>query len=415
MVQPLKNKAQPFCLTIFGTDNKFSHINVMDRWKYIIENLENVGISVMGFSSDGDAKLLKAMKVKTELGCSSEKNLTVTTEFKFQNWYASNIKSDYNYTQDTIHIGCKLRNRMLKASISLPIGRYQISKAHLKYLLETTSKDLHQLSDNVVDPKDRQNYRSLEKTFQPNVLKALEDHVPESSGTILFLKICKLVTSAYLDQNLTPLERVYNFWHGLFILRGWRTWIKNMPQYSLSDNFITSNAYNCIELNGHSLINVIQTFREKNMEHLFLPHLMTSQPCESTFRAIRSISSTYSTQVNASMLEIMHRLKRIQLQGDIASTDDMKEIHFPNLNNRSEIQNCSSTPITQQKLPQNSEIIQTINQAREDSGSELSSIGIHLNDEELQFKCMIRFEKDEILDDDDFYDEEISSEIAPGE
>lgn len=219
--------------------------------------------------------------------------------------------------------------------------------------METTSKDLHQLSDNVVDPKDRQNYRSLEKTFQPNVLKALEEHVPESSGTILFLKICKLVTSAYLDQNLTPLERVYNFWLGLFVLRGWRTWIKNMPEYTLSDNFITSNAYNCIELNGHSLINLMQHLRDKNMEHLFFPHLMTSQPCESTFRAIRSISSTYSTQVNASMLEIMHRLKRIQFQGDISCSDDMKEIHFPNLNNRSEVQNVSSTPIIQPKLPQN--------------------------------------------------------------
>lgn len=147
---------------------------------------------------------------------------------------------------------------------------------------------------------------------------------------------------------------------------------------------------------------------------MFLPHLMTSQPCESTFRSIRSISSTYSTQVNASMLEILHRLKRIQYQGDITCSENMKEIHFPNLNNRSEVKKVACSQVSQPKLPQNGEMIHAINQAREDSVKELFSIGICLEGEESQLQCMVWFkniiceesQETDVEDIDDYDDEE---------
>lgn len=40
MAQPVKVKSPPFLLQIFGTDNKFSCLDVTNRWKYTLEQLE---------------------------------------------------------------------------------------------------------------------------------------------------------------------------------------------------------------------------------------------------------------------------------------------------------------------------------------------------------------------------------------
>lgn len=74
MAQPLEENTQPFCLTIFSTDNKFKTSHVLSRWKYITENLEAVGITVLGFSSDGDSRLLSSMKRTMQLGILNSKS-----------------------------------------------------------------------------------------------------------------------------------------------------------------------------------------------------------------------------------------------------------------------------------------------------------------------------------------------------
>lgn len=38
--QPLTEKAAPFILQIFGTNNKFDKSNVLKRWKYTINELK---------------------------------------------------------------------------------------------------------------------------------------------------------------------------------------------------------------------------------------------------------------------------------------------------------------------------------------------------------------------------------------
>lgn len=185
--------------------------------------------------------------------------------------------------QDPTHIGTKLRNVLLKSSVLLPIGTFKVSKSHLKYLISTVSKDVHHLTDCDIDPKDRQNFRSLQKCMKSEVLDNLKKYVPESDATILFLKICRLVTDSYMHPTSTPLERLHSIWYSIFVLRGWRLWIVKNDKYTVKENFITQNAYTCIELNGHSFINVLVQCRDLSLEQQFLPPLFGSQPCESTF------------------------------------------------------------------------------------------------------------------------------------
>lgn len=63
----LRAGSRAFPLLIYGTKGSDRSEGVMLRWKYIYDILEEAGIKVMGFSSDGFAAFLKAMKAFAEL------------------------------------------------------------------------------------------------------------------------------------------------------------------------------------------------------------------------------------------------------------------------------------------------------------------------------------------------------------
>lgn len=82
------------------------------------------GINVLGFSSDGDQRLLACMRSKVQF------NLHELSEKCLENYY--NNANGFVYIQDTIHIATKLRNRLLKPSILLPMGKYSIASSIVK-------------------------------------------------------------------------------------------------------------------------------------------------------------------------------------------------------------------------------------------------------------------------------------------
>lgn len=51
MAQPLQGRMPPFCLCLYGTDNKFTCENVLARWNYIQKSI--LDCSIVGISSDG--------------------------------------------------------------------------------------------------------------------------------------------------------------------------------------------------------------------------------------------------------------------------------------------------------------------------------------------------------------------------
>lgn len=62
MAQPLSEKAPIFCVALFGSNNRFEAIDVANRWKWMSEEARKHNISLLGFSSDGDTRLLKCMQ-----------------------------------------------------------------------------------------------------------------------------------------------------------------------------------------------------------------------------------------------------------------------------------------------------------------------------------------------------------------
>ena len=100
-------RSSAFCPSIFVTNNKFTSVDVINIWNVMQKLAPEVGIKILGFSSDGDTLLLKAMQTS-----------------------AYSQQSSQYYVQDTVHIGTKLRTRLLKPNVTLPIGNFLISASH---------------------------------------------------------------------------------------------------------------------------------------------------------------------------------------------------------------------------------------------------------------------------------------------
>lgn len=71
MAQPISKNVAPFCLLIFGSNNRYTANDVSKRWQYIQKQLENVGIETITVSSDSDPKYNAAMRELSQLGAAS--------------------------------------------------------------------------------------------------------------------------------------------------------------------------------------------------------------------------------------------------------------------------------------------------------------------------------------------------------
>lgn len=184
-------------------------------------------------------------------------------------------------------------------------------------MINTVGKDRHFLTNSTLSPNDRQNFQSVRRMCSQEVIGLLREKVKYSDGTIQYLNIIRDVIDAFMDKDLKYLQRVRKMWYSIFLIRIWRQSIIASKEYTLQNNFLTSNCYSCIELNAQSLILILLHLKKINRPELFLPHLYDSQPCESTFRQFRSMTTAYSTITNCSMKEALSRISKIDLQNDI--------------------------------------------------------------------------------------------------
>lgn len=286
------------------------------------------------------------------------------------------------------------------------MGTTKVSVNHLKSLVQNVQKSVHGLSQMDVRPIDKMSFRSFEKITEQRVIDALSQYVPNSSGTIKFMRICKDVTSCYLELDMSPLERIHRMWRSLYFLRIWRRFIVSSRGYTLANNFITSNAYTCIEINAQNLIVLIKKFRDRNTPEQFLPVLFDSQSCEKMFRHFRSMGTAKFTKINFSLYELLHIIRRIEVQNEIAYFK-LKDIEFPN-------KRSGKTQIY--PLPSDAELNVTLARAKAEAVAEAALFG--MNDvttvDDFQIKSNLKDDVliDENCDDDVLIDESYDDDFA---
>lgn len=326
------------------------------------------GIEVVGISTDGDSKPFGAMK-----------------------YLINHPECGIIPVQDATHVATKLRNRILKPGIVLPMGSSHVSVEHLIRLLKDVQKSVHGLSQTDVCPVDRMNFKSFRKITDNRVIESLLQHVENSEATVQFLKLCKQVTFSYLDFELSPSDRIFHIWNGLYFLRIWRHHIKTSTAFRLQDNFISSNAYICIEMNARSLLSLIRKFRDDNKPEHFLPSLFDSQTCERAFRQFRSMGSVEFTRINFSLYDLLHMIGRVEAQNEIAYIRlGNSGIEFPNKREgKSKVFS----------LPSEEEITATLSKAKEEAINTAHAFGMQGIDID-NFDIDTRLSIEESSDDD---------------
>ena len=112
-----------------------------------------------------------------------------------------------------------------------------------------------------VNHKDQQNYDALVHITSDAVQNILST-IPDAKGTLIYLRFTRCIMDSYLDKNLDITDRIKKAWYVAIIVRYRRQWLLMNPQYSMENNFISLNAYKCIELNAHSMIVYTMVIRE---------------------------------------------------------------------------------------------------------------------------------------------------------
>lgn len=369
MAQPVADMP-PFCLAMFGSDSKYTSDDVENRWQYITCELKKQNIEVVAISSDSDPKYNRVMRKLSTLG-----SMSVYSNHK---WFACDFKNINTpfYIQDITHIGTKLRNFLLRfKNKKLSFGpKYFIELEHLYSLMNSMSKDQHLLTASTLNPSDRQNFSSVLRMCSLRVTNLLKSKIKNSQATVIFLEMMRDILDSFMNTTLKPLERVAKIWYSVFILRIWKQFIKSQKKYKMKDSFLTSNCYSCIELNAHSLLLCLVYLKSKGLTSWFQPKLYSSQPCESTFRLLRSFTSTFSTVANCSVKEAVSRISKIQLQSEIAHSN-AANFNFFGANQK------SVGDQVVHELPTMNELLRVITKCKYDAICTCKQLGFKINND----------------------------------
>ena len=349
MVQPLsasENHVSPFLLSVFGTNNNFTAIDVLRRWMWIYESSLKSNVRVVAFSTDCDARYLLAMRLATGFFANVVDNISsdqtdmleIDLPGEWTQWFFMKTRQTFFCVQDPIHLCTKLRNRILSKKASLLIGNEVVSTDVLMKLIESKSKLVHGLVKTDVEPKDRQNFRSCMKLSNEDVLVALED-IEDSLATRVYLRILRSIVVAYIEDDTTIVDRLYHGWFTVFLCRLWRTWLEHVEEDDIptrfsekkkDDLFITIPAHFSIELNAHTLLSICLLVRQKSLplEALSMSNY-SSQPCESLFRLARSMSGTFSSVVNFTTDQFLQRTAKLSVLSDLENRSQSCQLEHP--------------------------------------------------------------------------------------
>ena len=78
----------------------------------------------------------------------------------------------------------------------------------------------------------------------------------ENNGTIIYIQLVRNIRDCFFDKSLSPSRRVHLIWKVVFFLRIWRRWLKDNGR-SEKYHFVTNNAYVCVEINAHMMLQLI--------------------------------------------------------------------------------------------------------------------------------------------------------------
>ncbi|CAF2109437.1 unnamed protein product [Rotaria magnacalcarata] len=183
----------PFLLGAYGTNSKYTALDVLKRWINIFDLCMAQNLRILGFSTDCDTRYMKAMRdsmgffSKFETGFENHPDHFEISMLQNTSWFFLKPHQLFVCLQDGVHLCTKLRNRLLAANVVLLMGEQYASVSYLIELIENCSKIDHGLVISDVYPKDKQNFASCVKISSNGVLNVLKK-IQNSEATQVYLQ-----------------------------------------------------------------------------------------------------------------------------------------------------------------------------------------------------------------------------------
>lgn len=289
-------------LGIFPTNNDYSSVDVENRWLYIATELAKEGIEIIGFSSDGAPCLITGMKLLLKFGF---------MQFTSGMVFLYDINGPFACIQDIIHLLNKLKIQLFDDENSFWLGNFLATGKHLFQLVEHEefSKLDHGLTlSDVVHKdltKDKMNFSSTEKICSWRVIKVLKT-ISGTEGTIEYLKVMRYIIEAFIDPCTMAHDRLKKAFYALHFFRSWKSNLE-VKKTKAKNFFISKNCAESIEINSGFIARLAKQGRVNLVINC------SSQPCESFFRNLRSLSSSGLTEINFTMHECMRKIEKLQI------------------------------------------------------------------------------------------------------
>ena len=318
VAKPMMPGATSFCISVIPTDRKYTKSDKAKQFTSIASELSKVGIKVEGFASDGDEKYFGAQKSLIEFG---------KPFLWFQYTLNGNPHSYYGAAQDYLHMLQKIRWRAFDQACDLSFNNFPINSSFLKILLcdDTVSRETFGLTHGDVENKDKSNDKmNCKVTLKLCSWKLIEGlrMVQGSDGLQQYLRLMTMLHEAYiLDESKITLEmRLFNIIYVVSFCRRWKSFV--IKSKGKAANFLTPNAWACIEVNLVFFVRLLLS------GYGDMVYLCNSQPCEETFRTMRSFGTWGFTQINFSMSVALNLLSKVNLLLDVTNTLSMENFKF---------------------------------------------------------------------------------------
>ena len=105
---------------------------------------------------------------------------TVSIPSAWSTWFWVRRLSSATCVQDVVHVAVKLKSRLIKPSVVLPMGGFVAGVHHLQILRTMFGKDVHGLRERHIDHKDKQKFDAV-----LHIVRALPflDQLPDAAAT----------------------------------------------------------------------------------------------------------------------------------------------------------------------------------------------------------------------------------------
>ena len=157
------------------------------------------------------------------------------------------------------------------------------------------------------------------------------------------------------------MDRIYHSWLAVFVCQLWWTWLQlvGMKQICTEHDdkdkkvfFITKATYHSIEISTHTLLSVVLLVCQQDLPESALSiSSFNSQTCENIFRLARSMSGTFSSNVNVTVDQFLRRAGKLSVLQEIERQyeNDVSEcsLQFPIHQKERQKQICRMTDRSQ--------------------------------------------------------------------